>query len=60
MKAAWKVYRWVLSRIIMEKWDSNAKLFSLFKIIWIGIGYEKRKQLNQNSSNENNDIILET
>ena len=44
----------------MDKWDSNAKLFSLFKIIWIGIGYEKRKQLNQNSSNENNDIILET
>ena len=60
MKAAWKVYRSLLSRIIMEKWDSNAKLFSLFKIIWIGIGYEKRKQLNQNSSNENNDIILET
>ena len=60
MKAAWKVYRCVLSRIIMEKWDSNAKLFSLLKIIWIGIGYEKRKQLNQNSSNENNDIILET
>ena len=60
MKAAWKVYWSLLSRIIMEKWDSNAKLFSLFKIIWIGIGYEKRKQLNQNSSNENNDIILET